>query len=92
MAATADIFDDRALAFRVNTLERNETYNADKLARVDDVVQTHSTTLAVQHEQITGLTFAVTKLDGSVTWMTRALLGLCLTIAGSAGALVYTLG
>lgn len=89
MAATVDPFDDRALGFRVAVLERNETHNADKLARVDDVVDEHSRTLAVQQEWNANLTAAVSELKGAVTWTTRTLIGLCVTIAGSAALLHF---
>lgn len=89
MAATQYMDDATAIPIRVATLERNETKLADKLSKVDDEVAKHDTALAVQHEFNLNLTAAVSKLEGAVTWMNRSLIGLCLTIAGSAALVVY---
>jgi len=92
MAATAEYGDPAAFGFRLGTLERNEVHMADKVRGIEDSVDTVRTKQAVHDEQIGGLSTSVGELKDAVKWTNRILIGLCLSITGSAVAVVFTLG
>lgn len=92
MSATAEYGDPAAFGFRLGVLEKNEVHIADKLRGVETEVDDVKKDVAVQHEQIGGLTASVGELKDAVKWTNRILIGLCLSITGSAVAVVFTLG
>ena len=91
-AAGEHPWDGTAIPFRVHTLEHNETETATRLAAMDVRVDAHDVTLGVHAEQNRSLTAAVAQLKGSVDKVMWSLIGLCLTIAGSAASVSVFVG
>jgi hypothetical protein len=73
---------DNAIPYRVGELERER-------ARNDAVVDAHATRLTVLEERDAMAAKSIDELKSSVVYMTRALIGLCITIAGSAAAISH---
>lgn len=92
MAATAEFGDPAAFGYRLGVLEKNEVHYADKLRIVEGEVDGVSTEQAVQRAELTGLTATVSDLKDAVKWTNRILIGLCISITGSAVAVVLTIG
>lgn len=61
----------------------------ERVYKVEQTVQEHAVTLATQEQHGTHLASAVQDLKSSVVWNNRALVTLCVTIAGSAALLNF---
>lgn len=70
-------FADPTLPYRVQILE-------DWRTRTDPVIEQYGQDIAAQRERDLGHGAAIAELRDSIKWNTRALVGLCVTIAGSA--------
>lgn len=88
----ADPTSTAAWPFRLATLERNETRTADKIEAHETHLARHDTELATASEQVAGLRDDVRRLTGLLGKVFWALIGLLITISGTAVTALFTLG